>query len=80
MHSGRYRHRNALLSRVQIHSYNQHLGLLWSELCTVNTGTVYSVRREADFVMSSDVVSIAHSNGVMPLFFKSPSEHFAVAA
>jgi hypothetical protein len=39
---------------VQITSYNLHLGLLRSEHCWGEHRTVYSGRREADVVMTSN--------------------------
>src|SRR5271165_4457237 len=47
-------HGNTLLSCVQIHAYNFHLGLLRSEQSVVRAPPSYSARCEADFVMPSD--------------------------
>jgi hypothetical protein len=47
-------HGNSLLSSVQVHAYNFHLGLLRSEQCLVRAPTFYSARCKADFVMPSD--------------------------
>jgi len=52
-------HRNGLLSRVQIVSYNLHLGLLRPQLWHFGQHAVYSDRREADFVMSSGTLGCA---------------------
>jgi len=40
---------------VQVAAYNPHLGLPRSERCKVGHRTVYSDRREADVVMTSEV-------------------------
>src|SRR5271165_3773465 len=56
-------HGNTLLSCVQIHAYNFHLGLLRSEQSVVRAPPSYSARCEADFVMPSD--------GTLPDIFNS---------
>ena len=46
-------HRDGLLTRVQIATYNLRLGLLRPERCEDGYRTVYAGRREADVVMTS---------------------------
>src|SRR6202041_1400454 len=54
-------HRNRLLSRMQVHAYNLHLGLLGSELCRVNTAKFTRTVRRPTSLCHQGLSPVIHS-------------------